>query len=147
MKIKYFSKDYPRLKKITEGDWIDLRVDRIVDSDDDFIEYKKGDVFKVGLGVAIDLPKGYEAIVAPRSSTFSTWKVLQTNSIGVIDNSYCGDSDEWLMEYIAMADGRIQRFDRVCQFRIQENQVVISLEEVESLNNESRGGYGTTGRR
>lgn len=147
MKIKYFSKDYPRLKKITEGDWIDLRVDRIVDSDDDFIEYKKGDVFKVGLGVAIDLPKGYEAIVAPRSSTFSTWKVLQTNSIGVIDNSYCGDSDEWLMEYIAMADGRIQRFDRVCQFRIQENQVVISLEEVESLDNESRGGYGTTGRR
>ena len=167
MRIKYFSKDYPRLERLSNGDWIDLRVDNIKEWEsgrfiltgkdkeklaslpmlESVVKYEKGDIIKFGLGVAMELPEGYEAVVAPRSSTFKHWKLIQTNSFGVIDNSYCGDSDEWLAEFIAMEDGVIKRFDRICQFRIQENQPVFEFEEVETLGNEDRGGYGTSGKR
>lgn len=161
IKVKYFNKDYPRIEKITKGDWIDLRVDnikktqrqsKIFDNITDTVKfntiyYQKGDVIKFGLGVAMELPDGYEAIVAPRSSTFKHWGLIQTNGIGVIDNSYCGDNDEWCIEFIAMRDGEINRFDRVCQFRIQENQPEIEIKEVNHLGNKDRGGYGSTGRK
>lgn len=163
IKIKYFNKDYPRLKKIEQGDWIDLRVDTIkehkiltrnkcedwLDAPTKFtvLNYKKGDIIKFGLGVAMELPPGYEAIVAPRSSTFKHWGLILTNSLGVIDNSYCGDNDEWQAEFIAVRDGSINRFDRVCQFRIQKKQPDFEFTEVERLENEDRGGFGTTGTR
>ena len=154
IKIKYFSKDYPRLEKIAKGDWIDLRVDTIkewngeVVEDDDWgtIFYSKGDVIKVGVGVAMELPNGYEAEIRPRSSTFRNSGLIQTNSVGTIDNSYCGDNDEWMIEFIAMRDGTMKRFDRVCQFRIWENQPEFEFEEVDRLENKDRGGYGSTGR-
>lgn len=164
IKVKYFDKDYPRIEKIAKGDWIDLRVDSLktfIDCDlgtlgvgdeiwdlkDNPISYRKGDVMKFGLGVAMELPNGYEAIVAPRSSTFKHWGLIQTNGIGIIDNTYCGDNDEWCIEFIAMRDGEINRFDRVCQFRIQENQPKIEIKEVKHLGNKDRGGYGSTGRK
>jgi len=156
IKIKYFSKDYPRLEKLEVGDWIDLRIDRLsaycgktIYMEGGYynkIEYKKGDIIRFGLGVAMELPEGYEAIVVPRSSTFTNWGFIQTNSSGVIDNSYNGNNDEWQIEFIAMRDGEIERFDRVCQFRIWENQPNFEFEEVDKLGNEDRGGYGSTGK-
>ena len=150
IKIKYFSKDYPRLEKISKGDWVDLRVDSLIQYKSkmiaDTFDYRKGDVIKFGLGVAMELPKGYEAEIRPRSSTFKHWGLIQTNSIGTIDNSYNGDKDEWQIEFIAMRDGVINRFDRVCQFRVWENQPSFEFEEVDRLGNEDRGGFGSTGR-
>lgn len=166
IKIKYFNQDYPRLEKIRQGDWIDLRVDSIkewesgrfilTDKDKEklasllklksVVEYKKGDIIKFGLGVSMELPKGYEAEIRPRSSTFKNYGLIQTNSVGTIDNSYNGNNDEWQIEFIAMRDGEIERFDRICQFRIWENQPSFNFKEVESLGNENRGGYGSTGR-
>ena len=168
IKIKYFSKDYPRLEKISKGDWIDLRVDRLeyikrtkhkvnttitniireIDlKKDTKLEYKKGDIIKFGLGVAMELPEGYEAEIRPRSSTFKKYGLIQTNSVGTIDNSYKGDNDEWMVEFVAMRDGAINRFDRVCQFRIWKNQPSFEFEEVDRLENEDRGGFGSTGRK
>ena len=151
VKIKYFNEDYPRLEQISIGDWIDLRVDRIdrcngKDLNVSNIEYKAGDIIRIGLGVAMELPAGYEALISPRSSTFKHWGVIQTNSTGVIDNSYNGNNDEWLIEFIALKDGKINRFDRVSQFRILENQPAFKFEEVEELKNDNRGGYGTSGK-
>lgn len=161
IKIKYFSKDYPRLEKIAKGDFVDLRVDSIKKYNDNRtsldilnpqfkmgnpLTYQKGDVIKFGLGVAMELPKGYEAEIRPRSSTFKHWGLIQTNSIGTIDNSYCGDNDEWQIEFIAMRDGAINRFDRVCQFRIWEKQPEFDFVEVNKLENKDRGGFGSTGR-
>jgi len=170
IKIKYFSKDYPRLEKIAKGDFIDLRVNSIkeftrtryiIEGEEvrkqtktithnkwfgNTFEYKKGDIIKFGLGVAMELPEGYEAEIRPRSSTFKEYGLMQTNSVGTIDNSYKGDKDEWMVEFIAMRDGVINRFDRVCQFRIWENQPRFEFEEVGRLGNEDRGGYGSTGR-
>ena len=167
IKIKYFSKDYPRLEKISKGDWIDLRVDRVdyikgiehmvhatvtntirtIDFKKDIkLKYKKGDIIKSGLGVAMELPEGYEVEIRPRSSTFKHWGLIQTNSVGTIDNSYNGDKDEWQIEFIAMRDGSINRFDRVCQFRIWEKQPEFDFIEVDKLGNDDRGGFGSTGR-
>lgn len=164
IKIKYFSKDYPRLEKIKQGDWIDLRIDKLKDIDtgaprgldlgivleaqkehNTKLNYRKGDIIKLGLGVAMELPKGHEAEIRPRSSTFKHFGLMQTNSVGTIDNSYNGNNDEWQIEFIAMKDGVIERFDRVCQFRIWENQPNFEFEEVDKLGNEDRGGYGSTG--
>ncbi|HLR34549.1 MAG TPA: deoxyuridine 5'-triphosphate nucleotidohydrolase [Tissierellales bacterium] len=166
IKIKYFSKDYPRLEKLSQGDWIDLRVDNIKEWEsnrfvltgkdkeklaslpmlESVVKYEKGDIIKFGLGIAIELPKGYEAEIRPRSSTFKNYGLIQTNSVGTIDNSYCGDDDEWMIEFIAMRNGAINRFDRVCQFRIWKNQPNFRFEEVDKLGNKDRGGYGTTGK-
>lgn len=165
IKIKYFSKDYPRLEKISKGDWVDLRVDRVIShkmveqknketsygykeqlKTDEGLTYCKGDIIKFGLGVAMELPGGYEAEIRPRSSTFKHWGLIQTNSVGTIDNSYKGDNDEWQIEFIAMRDGSINRLDRVCQFRIWEKQPEFDFIEVNKLGNDDRGGYGSTGK-
>lgn len=138
IKIKYFDNTLSKIEKITKGDWIDLR-SRID------IELKAGDFCIIPLGVAMELPKGYEAHVVPRSSTFKKWKILQTNSCGIIDSSYCGDNDEWGMPVYATADTVIQKGDRVCQFRIIEQQPAINFIEVSNLNNLDRGGFGSTG--
>lgn len=122
----------------SKGDWIDLRAN-------ERYELKKGDLAFIRLGVAMRLPEGYEAHLSPRSSTFKKWGILQVNSVGVIDNSYSGDNDEWMMPVLAMRDTVIERGDRVCQFRIIERQPEISFEEVSHLDSEDRGGFGSTG--
>lgn len=154
MKIKYFSSNYPRLKQDEKGNWIDLRVDSIknnkladkVFKDTGEFKYFKGDIFTVGLGVAVELPAGYEALIAPRSSTFKHWGLVQTNSVGVIDTTYCGNNDEWMVQFKAERDGTIRRFERVCQFRIIKSQPAINFNEVDKLEGDDRGGYGTSGR-
>lgn len=138
IKIKYFT-DIEPVEAIEVGNWIDLRC-----AED--IELKKGEFKLIPLGIAMQLPQGYEAIVAPRSSTFKKWKIIQTNSIGVIDESYCGDNDMWMMPVMATEDTKIAKNDRICQFRIFEHQPSIEFEKVETLGNEDRGGFGSTGK-
>ena len=101
----------------------------------------------IPLGVAMELPAGYEAIIAPRSSTFKKWGIMSVNSIGIIDNSYKGDNDEWGFPVIAFRETIIYKNDRICQFRIQKNMEEVTLKEVASLNNKDRGGFGSTGSR
>ncbi len=139
IKIKYFGQDLEKLEYIGgKSYWIDLRASETV-------ELKAGDFKLIPLGVAMELPPGYEAHVVPRSSTFKTYGILQTNSCGVIDGSYCGDQDMWKMPVYATRDTTIQKGDRICQFRIMENQPEIVFQETEFLENKDRGGFGTTG--
>lgn len=138
IKIKYFT-DIQPIEPIIKGDWIDLRA-----ADD--ISLKQGEFALIPLGIAMQLPTGYEAIVAPRSSTCKKFGVIQTNSIGVIDETYCGDNDQWMMPVMAVRDTEIKKNDRVCQFRIIKHQPSISFETVSTLDNEDRGGFGSTGK-
>ena len=140
LKIKYVSKEIDKLKFIDgKSDWIDLR-------SAERVELKSGEYRLIRLGVAIELPKGYEALVVPRSSTFKNFGILQTNSIGVIDESYCGDNDEWKYPALAMRDTVININDRICQFRIIKHQDFFEFEEVDKLNGVDRGGFGSTGK-
>ncbi len=140
IRIKYFTDAIEKLDYIDgKSDWIDLRASEEV-------ELKAGEFKLIPLGVAMELPKGYEAHLVPRSSTFKTWGLLQTNSIGIIDGSYCGDNDMWKMPVYATRDVIIHVGDRIAQFRIMENQPRIVFEEVESLGNTNRGGFGSTGK-
>jgi dUTP pyrophosphatase len=140
IKIKYFTDKIEKLTYIDgKSDWIDLRAAESVD-------LKKGEFKLIPLGVAMELPKGYEAHIVPRSSTFKNFGIIQTNHQGVIDSSYCGDNDEWKMPVYAMRDTHIEVNDRICQFRIIENQPKIQFEEVKALTGVDRGGFGTTGK-
>lgn len=140
IKIKYFTDEIEKLTYIDgKSDWIDLRAAESVD-------LKKGEFKLIPLGVAMELPKGYEAHIVPRSSTFKNFGIIQTNHQGVIDSSYCGDNDEWKMPVYAMRDTHIEVNDRICQFRIMENQPKIQFEEVKALTGVDRGGFGTTGK-
>ena len=147
IRIKYFSKDYPRLEKLEVGNWIDLRVNNVIDGFFEMgrITYKKGDILFLGLGVAMELPKGYEAYVVARSSTFKKTGLILTNGQGIIDNAYCGDNDEWKAMVYATRDGVINRHQRLFQFRIQEKMPELNFIEVDELGNKDRGGYGSTG--
>lgn len=124
------------------GDWIDLYVNENV-------SLKAGEFKLIPLGVSMELPEGYEANIVPRSSTFAKFGVLQTNSFGIIDNTYCGDNDEWFFPAYATRDVSILRGTRICQFRIaptMRSQVgELHFEEVETLGNKDRGGHGSTG--
>ena len=138
IKIKYLNDTIEKIQKIEKGDWIDLR------SAED-VELKQGDFKLIPLGVAMELPKGYEAHVVPRSSTFKKWGIIQTNHMGVIDESYCGDEDWWFMPILAMRDTKIEKGDRVCQFRIENKMPKVKFKTVKVLGNENRGGHGSTG--
>lgn len=138
IRIHYKDKDMPRLKKIQQGDWIDLYISEEV-------VMKAGEFKYIDLGVAMELPVGYEAIQAPRSSTFKKWGLLQANSIGVYDESYCSDSDIWKFPAYATKDVTIPEYTRLCQFRIIKHQPSLTFEEVDTLGNTARGGFGTTG--
>lgn len=140
IKIKYFSDKIDKIEKIDKGDWIDLRSAETV-------ELKAGEFKLIPLGIAMELPSGYEAHVVPRSSTFKNFGVIQTNHMGVIDESYQGDNDQWFMPVYALRDTVINVNDRICQFRIMEKQPQITFKEVEFLGNEDRGGHGSTGTR
>lgn len=140
IKIKYFSQEMEKLDYIEgKSDWIDLRASEEV-------SLKKGEFKLIPLGVAMELPKGYEAHIVPRSSTFKNFGIIQTNHCGVIDGSYCGDNDMWKMPVLAVRDTTIHVNDRICQFRIMENQPALRFEETEHLEGQDRGGFGSTGK-
>ena len=140
IKIKYFTDKIDKLAYIDgKSDWIDLRASEEV-------TLKQGEFALVPLGVAMELPKGYEAHIVPRSSTYKNFGVIQANHCGVVDGSYCGDNDMWRMPVIAMRDTQIHVNDRICQFRIMKSQPEILFEEVEHLEGKDRGGFGTTGK-
>ena len=140
IQIKYHDSDLPRVEKLAQGTWIDLRAAQDV-------EMKAGEFRVISLGVSMKLPEGYEAHLVPRSSTFKKWGVLQVNSMGVIDNSYCGDNDVWGFPALAVRDTVIRRGDRICQFRIQRVMEPVEFVEVERLDAPDRGGFGSTGER
>ena len=137
IKIKYL-RDIQKIEKFNVGDWIDLRAAETV-------TMKAGEYRMIPLGVAMELPQGYEALVAPRSSTFKKYGVILANSIGIIDESYKGDNDEWNFLAYALRDAVILKNERICQFRIIQHQPLIHLQEVETLGNADRGGIGSTG--
>lgn len=140
IQIKYFSDKIEKLRYIDgKSDWIDLRASEEV-------ELKAGEWKLIPLGVGMKLPKGYEAHVVPRSSTFKNFGIIQTNHFGVIDETYCGDNDQWYVPVLAVRDTKICVNDRICQFRIIEHQPAIVFEEVEKLADQDRGGFGSTGR-
>lgn len=138
IEIKYFE-DIEKLEKISQGDWIDLRC-----AED--VELKQGEYKLLRLGIGMQLPEGYEAHVAPRSSTFKNFGIICANSFGIIDNSYCGDEDEWKFPAIALRNTVIRKNDSICQFRLVKNMDPVEIVEVERLNEVSRGGIGSTGK-
>lgn len=140
IKIKYFDDKLEKIKKIEIGDWIDLRV---ADTD---VWLEANEFHKIPLGIAIELPKGYEAHIVPRGSTFKQFGIIQTNHMGVVDESYCGDNDQWFFPAYAMRDTIIKHNDRICQFRIVKKMPEIEFIEVEHLGNPDRNGFGSTGR-
>ena len=140
IKIKYHTDEIEKLRYIDgKSDWIDLR------SAED-VELKAGDFKLISLGVSMELPKGYEAHIVPRSSTFKNFGIIQTNHQAVIDESYCGDNDVWRYPAYALRDTIIHKNDRICQFRIMEHQPTIEFDEVEHLDGEDRNGFGSTGK-
>ena len=138
IKIRYLNSGIEEIKVAEIGDWVDLR------SADTIFLYK-GEKTLLRLGVAMKLPDGYEAILAPRSSTFKRYGLIQTNGIGVIDSTYCGDHDEWMMPVVATRETIIHKNDRICQFRIQKKQPAIKFVKVDKLGGNDRGGFGSTG--
>lgn len=138
IKIKYL-RDIKKIERFNVGDWIDLRA-----AED--VEMKAGEYKMIPLGVAMELPHGYEALVAPRSSTFKKYGIQLANSIGIIDETYKGDNDEWNFLAYATRDTKIYKNERICQFRIIQHQPLIHLVEVDTLGNPDRGGIGSTGK-
>ena len=138
IKIKYHNKNIEKVAAIQNGDWIDLRAAETVDM-------KAGEFRLISLGISMKLPEGYEANIVPRSSTFKKWGVLQVNSMGVIDNSYCGENDIWMFPALAIRNTTINEGDRICQFRIVKKMADIEFIEVEHMEDEDRGGFGSTG--
>ena len=139
IKIKYFSDDIQRLEYIDgKSDLIDLRA-----AED--VEMKEGEYKLIPLGIAMELPNCFEAHVYPRSSTYKNFGILQANSVGIIDNSYKGDDDQWMFPAIAVRDTVIHKNDRICQFRIVRNQPEIVFNEVKHLKESNSGGFGSSG--
>ena len=139
IKIKYHTDEIEKLRYIDgKSDWIDLRA-----AED--VELKAGEFKLISLGVSMELPKGYEAYIVPRSSTFKNFGIIQTNHHAIIDESYCGDNDIWKYPAYALRDTIIHKNDRICQFRIEKHQPTIKFEEVEHLKGEERGGFGSSG--
>lgn len=136
--IKYFTDGIKPLNKKEIGDWIDLRA-----AED--VELKKGEFRLIPLGVGMKLPYGYEANIVPRSSTYKNFKIIQTNSFAVIDNSYSGNDDQWMFPALAIEDTVIHKNDRICQFRINKIQNNIKFKTVDKLDERNRGGIGSSG--
>ena len=140
IKIRYASNEIEKLQYIDgKSDWIDLRAAENV-------TLKAGEFKLISLGVAMELPAGYEAHIVPRSSTFKNFGVIQTNHCGIIDGSYCGNEDIWRFPALAVRDTEIHVNDRTCQFRIMKNQPQIVFDEVDELHGADRGGFGSTGK-
>lgn len=122
------------------GDWIDL-------SNAEYNYLQAGKYYQISLGVSMQLPDGYYAMVVPRSSTFKKWGILMANSIGIVDNDYCGDDDIWAFPAYATRDVVIPMGTRIAQFKLFKKEPEITFQQVESLGNENRGGFGSTGER
>ena len=138
IKIKYHG-DVKPIEMYEKGDWIDLRA-----AED--VVMKAGDFRLISLGVSIKLPEGYEAHIVPRSSTYRHWGIIQTNHMGVVDNSYCGNNDIWKFPALAIRDTTIYKNERICQFRIVKKQPDFDFIETDYLDDEDRGGFGTSGK-
>ena len=139
IKIQYINDTVEKLKYIDgKSDWIDLR-------SAEHVEMKAGEFRLINLGVAMQLPEGYEAHIVPRSSTFKNFGIIQTNHCGIVDESYCGPNDWFYMPAYALRDTGIEVNDRICQFRIEKQQPVIEFDEVAQLTGKDRGGIGSTG--
>lgn len=138
IKIKYHDQELPRLQAIEQGDWIDLYASETM-------EMNAMDFRVIPLGVSMKLPDGCEAHLAPRSSTFKKWGILMVNSVGVIDNSYCGENDVWGFAALAIRPTVIHKGDRIAQFRIMQKMQPISFTEVDHMTDADRGGFGSTG--
>ena len=139
IKVKYFTDGIEELACVPGSDWVDLRC-----AEETVL--KAGEYRLIPLGIAVALPEGYEAHVVPRSSTFRNYGILQTNSMGVVDGSYCGDGDQWRWPVYATRDTVLPKNTRICQFRVVENQPPLTVLRVERLENPDRGGFGSTGR-
>jgi len=137
LKVLYHT-DNPELEQTTVGNWIDLR--SAID-----VELKQFEFKIIPLGISIQLPKGFEAEIKPRSGTYKNFGIIQTNSVGCVDETYAGNNDVWGMPALAMRDTKINKGDRICQFRINRVMSKLDIEKVETLNNENRGGFGNTG--
>lgn len=137
--IKYHDKDLGKIEKLPVGDWIDLRSAERVDMD-------AGESKIISLGVSMKLPEGYEAHILPRSSTFKKWGIQMTCSMGIIDESYCGERDIWGFPALAFRPTTIFKGDRICQFRIMPQMPEVMFIEVDSLSDKNRGGFGSTGK-
>ena len=139
IKIKFHDDELIKPEKISKGDLIDLRA-----AED--VEMKAGDFKLISLGVSMKLPEGWKAQMYPRSSTFKNFGIIQANSVGQIDNSYSGTNDIWKFPAIALRDTVIHKNDRICQFEIVPIQPPIRFTEVQVLDDEDRGGIGSTGK-
>lgn len=137
IKVKYL-RDIEKITQLEKGDWIDLRVG-------EYIELKANTFAIIPLGVAIKLPKGFEALLLTRSSTFKKYGIIQTNSIGIIDETYCGNNDEWKMPVFATREVVIPKNVRIAQFRLLQHQPKVNIIEVTELSGKDRGGFGSTG--
>ncbi len=147
IKIKYHVEGLEKIAKIEKGDWIDLR------SAHDY-DIKESEFKLIDLGISMKVPSGYEAHLAPRSSTFKNYGIIQTNSVGVIDESYSGENDRWMLPVLCIKGkdsdcgvkfSHIGKNDRICQFRLVLKNPPITFIEVENMEDESRGGFGSTG--
>ena len=140
LKIKYHVKELEKLRYIDgKSDWIDLRVAENV-------SMKQGEYRLISMGISVEIPKGYEMLIVPRSSAYKNFGILQTNAMGVVDESFCGDNDIIHMPILAMRDTEIHINDRIGQFRLMPHQPEVHFIEVDHLENEDRGGFGTTGK-
>ena len=140
IKVHYLSEEIEELRYVDgKSDWIDLRSARN-------ISLKKGEFCLIPLGIAVELPAGYEAHIVPRSSTFKNFGIIQTNSMGIIDETYCGNGDQWHFPAYALRDTEIHVNDRICQFRIMEHQPPLTFVKTERLAGQDRGGFGSTGK-
>lgn len=166
IKIKMLEHTILAPKIVNDGDWIDLRAAKDIKLNAPYtIPARKNQDRKVifndtviPLGIAMQLPKGYEAIVNPRSSSYKNFSIILGNGQGVIDNTYCGNDDQWFAHVIALKGTTIKKGDRICQFRIQLSQKAtfiqklkwlfssgIKIKFVSNLNNKNRGGHGHSG--
>ena len=139
IKIKYVT-DIKPIDVADKGDWIDLRAGKTV-------ELEPFEYAQIPLGVCMQIPHGYTAIIAPRSSTYKKWGIIQVNSIGVVDESYNGDNDQWCLPVVALRTTKIYKNDRICQFRLIKKTESIDFTRVNHLGNPNRGGFGSTGSR
>ena len=140
IKIKYHNSELMKIEKIAVGDWIDLRA-----AED--VTLRANEFRIISLGVSMKLPEEYEAHIVPRISTYKRWGIIQTNHIGIIDNSYSGDNDVWGLPVYAMRDTKIKMNDRICQFRVVKKQPKVEFVEVNHLDGLDRGGFGSTGKK
>ena len=139
IRVMYHNKNLEgTIKQVPDSAWIDLRAAETV-------EMEPGEFRIISLGISVEIPPGFEAHIAPRSSTFKHFGVLQVNGVGVVESSYCGEDDVWGFPALAMRKTIIHEGDRICQFRIMREMGPLDIETVDSLSNKSRGGFGSTG--